>query len=79
MSPPPPRPRRVAVSSAGARRLLRAVRLIVFDFDGVFTDNHVWVDGNCQIVDGVMQNTALSALDTRTKLWQNRLKTGAAS
>jgi YrbI family 3-deoxy-D-manno-octulosonate 8-phosphate phosphatase len=24
--------------------LLQAVRLAVFDFDGVFTDNHVWVD-----------------------------------
>lgn len=41
--------------------------------------SHVWVDGNCQIVDGAMQNAALSALDTRTKLWQNRLKTDAAS
>jgi len=59
MSPSPPRPRRVAVSSAGARRLLRAVRLIVFDFDGVFTDNGVLVgeDGReyvrCTRADGI--------------------------
>ena len=26
------------------RRLLKRVRLAVFDFDGVFTDNRVWVD-----------------------------------
>lgn len=25
---------------------LSSIRLAVFDFDGVFTDNHVWVDGN---------------------------------
>lgn len=24
---------------------LASIRLVVFDFDGVFTDNHVWVDG----------------------------------
>jgi len=24
--------------------LLQALRLVVFDFDGVFTDNHVWVN-----------------------------------
>jgi len=24
---------------------LASIRLAVFDFDGVFTDNHVWVDG----------------------------------
>jgi 3-deoxy-D-manno-octulosonate 8-phosphate phosphatase KdsC-like HAD superfamily phosphatase len=24
--------------------LLRRVRLVVFDFDGVFTDNRVWVN-----------------------------------
>ncbi|MBI3376463.1 MAG: TRZ/ATZ family hydrolase [Betaproteobacteria bacterium] len=40
--------------------------------------SHVWVDGICRIVDGVMQNTALAALDTRAELWQNRLNTGAA-
>jgi 3-deoxy-D-manno-octulosonate 8-phosphate phosphatase (KDO 8-P phosphatase) len=27
-------------------RLLQAVRLAVFDFDGVFTDNSVWADGD---------------------------------
>ena len=25
---------------------LASIRLAVFDFDGVFTDNHVWVDGD---------------------------------
>jgi YrbI family 3-deoxy-D-manno-octulosonate 8-phosphate phosphatase len=25
---------------------LASIRLVVFDFDGVFTDNHVWVDGD---------------------------------
>lgn len=25
---------------------LSSIRLAVFDFDGVFTDNHVWVDGD---------------------------------
>jgi N-acylneuraminate cytidylyltransferase len=25
---------------------LGSIRLAVFDFDGVFTDNHVWVDGD---------------------------------
>jgi len=29
-----------------SRETLASVRLAVFDFDGVFTDNHVWVDGN---------------------------------
>jgi 3-deoxy-D-manno-octulosonate 8-phosphate phosphatase (KDO 8-P phosphatase) len=27
-----------------SRETLASVRLAVFDFDGVFTDNHVWVD-----------------------------------
>lgn len=40
-------------------RLIRATRLIVFDFDGVFTDNTVWVfdDGaeavRCSRADGI--------------------------
>jgi len=29
--------------TAATRALLRRVRLVVFDFDGVFTDNAVWV------------------------------------
>ncbi len=29
---------------AGVHRLLKEIRLVVFDFDGVFTDNAVWVD-----------------------------------
>ncbi len=29
---------------APSRETLASVRLAVFDFDGVFTDNHVWVD-----------------------------------
>jgi 5-methylthioadenosine/S-adenosylhomocysteine deaminase len=41
--------------------------------------SHVWVDGTSRIVDGAQQNNALSGLDTRAKLWQNRLKTSAAS
>jgi 3-deoxy-D-manno-octulosonate 8-phosphate phosphatase (KDO 8-P phosphatase) len=31
------------VTTAPADGSLRAVRLVVFDFDGVFTDNRVWV------------------------------------
>ncbi len=41
-----PHPRRrqaLTPSSAAARTLLRAVRFVVFDFDGVFTDNRVLV------------------------------------
>ena len=30
--------------AAPSRETLASVRLAVFDFDGVFTDNHVWVD-----------------------------------
>ena len=30
----------------GLEPLLERVRLAVFDFDGVFTDNRVWVDEN---------------------------------
>lgn len=40
----PTRRRAVTSSSAAARTLLRGVRLVVFDFDGVFTDNRVLVD-----------------------------------
>ena len=40
----PSRRRAVTVSSAAARRILRTVELVVFDFDGVFTDNRVLVD-----------------------------------
>jgi YrbI family 3-deoxy-D-manno-octulosonate 8-phosphate phosphatase len=40
----PSRRRAQEVSSAAARRLLRSVELVVFDFDGVFTDNRVLVD-----------------------------------
>jgi YrbI family 3-deoxy-D-manno-octulosonate 8-phosphate phosphatase len=38
---------------------LASIRLAVFDFDGVFTDNHVWVDGEggeivrCSRADGL--------------------------
>ncbi|MBI4500134.1 MAG: HAD hydrolase family protein [Gemmatimonadetes bacterium] len=34
--------------SASLHELMRSIRLVVFDFDGVFTDNTVWVsqDGN---------------------------------
>jgi YrbI family 3-deoxy-D-manno-octulosonate 8-phosphate phosphatase len=38
---------------------LASIRLAVFDFDGVFTDNHVWVDGDgaesvrCSRADGL--------------------------
>jgi 3-deoxy-D-manno-octulosonate 8-phosphate phosphatase (KDO 8-P phosphatase) len=32
--------------AAPSRETLASVRLAVFDFDGVFTDNHVWVDGD---------------------------------
>jgi 3-deoxy-D-manno-octulosonate 8-phosphate phosphatase (KDO 8-P phosphatase) len=38
---------------------LASIRLAVFDFDGVFTDNHVWVDGGggesvrCSRADGL--------------------------
>jgi 3-deoxy-D-manno-octulosonate 8-phosphate phosphatase (KDO 8-P phosphatase) len=31
---------------AGLEQALRELRLAVFDFDGVFTDNAVWVDGS---------------------------------
>lgn len=30
----------------GLEQALRDVRFAVFDFDGVFTDNHVWVNGD---------------------------------
>jgi 3-deoxy-D-manno-octulosonate 8-phosphate phosphatase (KDO 8-P phosphatase) len=30
----------------GLEQVLRDLRLAVFDFDGVFTDNHVWADGD---------------------------------
>ncbi len=39
--------------------MLASVRFAVFDFDGVFTDNHVWVDGEgretvrCSRADGL--------------------------
>jgi len=42
-----------------SREALASVRLAVFDFDGVFTDNHVWVDGDgretvrCSRADGL--------------------------
>ena len=29
-----------------SRERLASIRLAVFDFDGVFTDNYVWVDGD---------------------------------
>ena len=47
------------MADAVAADLLRRVRLIVFDFDGVFTDNAVWVleDGRelvrCTRMDGI--------------------------
>jgi 3-deoxy-D-manno-octulosonate 8-phosphate phosphatase (KDO 8-P phosphatase) len=31
---------------APSREVLASVRFAVFDFDGVFTDNHVWVDAD---------------------------------
>jgi 3-deoxy-D-manno-octulosonate 8-phosphate phosphatase (KDO 8-P phosphatase) len=34
------------VPSAEVQEALARLRLAVFDFDGVFTDNHVWVDAN---------------------------------
>lgn len=39
--------------------------------------SHVWVDGRIRVRDGVLQNTDISDLDTRAKLWQNILKSGA--
>ena len=45
--------------AAPPRELLASIRLVVFDFDGVFTDNHVWVDGDggelvrCSRADGL--------------------------
>jgi YrbI family 3-deoxy-D-manno-octulosonate 8-phosphate phosphatase len=42
-----------------SRETLASIRLVVFDFDGVFTDNHVWVDGDggetvrCSRADGL--------------------------
>jgi YrbI family 3-deoxy-D-manno-octulosonate 8-phosphate phosphatase len=44
---------------APSRETLASVRFAVFDFDGVFTDNHVWVDGEgretvrCSRADGL--------------------------
>ena len=47
---------------------LASIRLAVFDFDGVFTDNHVWVDGDgsetvrCCRADGLgLVNVAFAA------------------
>lgn len=45
--------------SAALRKRLRAIRLVAFDFDGVFTDNRVWIseDGQesvcCTRADGI--------------------------
>ena len=42
-----------------SRETLASIRFAVFDFDGVFTDNHVWVDGEgretvrCSRADGL--------------------------
>jgi 5-methylthioadenosine/S-adenosylhomocysteine deaminase len=41
--------------------------------------SHVWVAGVLQLRDGVLQNPALSSLDTRWQLWQNALKGHADS
>jgi 5-methylthioadenosine/S-adenosylhomocysteine deaminase len=41
--------------------------------------SHVWVDGTPRVVAGILQNVDISDLDTRAKLWQNSVKTGAAS
>ena len=37
--------------------------------------SHVWVAGKPVLVDGILQNPCFSGLDSRWKLWQNRLKT----
>ncbi len=37
--------------------------------------SHVWIAGNPAVVDGNLQNPCFSGLDSRWKLWQNRLKT----
>lgn len=34
----------------------------------------VWVDGQRQVIDGVLQNTLFQDVDARAKLWQNQLK-----
>jgi 3-deoxy-D-manno-octulosonate 8-phosphate phosphatase (KDO 8-P phosphatase) len=57
--------------------VLASVRLAVFDFDGVFTDNHVWVDGaggetvRCCRADGFgvrrLQEVGVSALIVSTE------------
>lgn len=39
--------------------------------------SHVWVDGQPRVWEGVLRNTNSLGLDTRAKLWQNILKTGA--
>ena len=41
--------------------------------------SHVWVDGTARVVAGMLQNTDLSDLDTRAKLWQNSVKAHAES
>lgn len=46
MRPPRPPAHDRCIAPTSLAEMLRRVRLVAFDFDGVFTDNTVWVDEN---------------------------------